>query len=812
MNSETTQMKMGKDKKAVGILGLVFFLLLGVVIPVLTLGVELFTHMCAGILFDPIPSVLHVLLIAVVPVANLALILALRTGRGDRWQLLGWLNALALGIGGYYALLFLPFTPFALLGLLFFGFGALPLSPLTSFITAILLRVRARKALSDGSGRRLAGLWGGVAIALLAMAALEAPKAITQVGLQMAVADDAVIQARGLQMLRTGGSREAILESCYLGGRPMGGDLIRFLFNEFGVRVTQEQAREIYYRVTGTPFNMVKPPQSPLGRRGGWDWMDFDPNVGGDAVQGRIRGLSLFESRQDSVVSPDSGVAYTEWTMVFKNTSPRQQEARAVVMLPPGGVVSRLTLWIDGEEREAAFGGRSQVKQAYQQVVQRRRDPVLVTTAGPDRVLVQCFPVPPENGTMKIRIGVTAPVDLDALDQGVLRLPYFTEHNFGLPETLTHGLWVESPEKVSAVGAATNLVEEPAGNGGHALRGTMPGPLLEQATAIRVMRGGAVTAVVAEDKHGATKGAVQQIIQEASVAVPKRVALVIDGSQRMKAYREGLAKVVAAIPDGMEFGVVLAGDRVQELCGMQAATERSRGEAAEAIRKVRFAGGCDNVKALERAWDLAGGVQDGAILWLHATQPVVFGGVESLRQRWDRRPGNLVLLSLQFATGPDVIISALADLSAVRQVGRTGDPVVDAGRCLDVWAGRARQYVYDRSRVEGVVSESAKAGSSHCVRLWARDEVLKLAASRNSADKEGAVLLANRYQVVTPVSGAVVLETKEQFKAAGLEPVAADSVPTVPEPGTWMLMVVGGVVILVMMARRRRPGLNRRHQ
>ena len=29
MNSETTQMKMGKDKKAVGILGLVFFLLLG---------------------------------------------------------------------------------------------------------------------------------------------------------------------------------------------------------------------------------------------------------------------------------------------------------------------------------------------------------------------------------------------------------------------------------------------------------------------------------------------------------------------------------------------------------------------------------------------------------------------------------------------------------------------------------------------------------------------------------------------------------------------------------------------------------------
>jgi len=42
----------------------------------------------------------------------------------------------------------------------------------------------------------------------------------------------------------------------------------------------------------------------------------------------------------------------------------------------------RLTLWIDGEEREAAFGGRSQVREAYQKVVPAPRDPVLVTTSG----------------------------------------------------------------------------------------------------------------------------------------------------------------------------------------------------------------------------------------------------------------------------------------------------------------------------------------------------------------------------------------------------------------------------------------------
>lgn len=798
MNTEVVDVK---PKKVIGTVGLVFFLLLGVVMPVLTLGVELVTHMCADILFNPIPTVFHMLLIAVVPVANLALILALRAGRGDRWNLLGRLNGLALGIGGYYALLFLPFTPFAVLGLLFFGMGALPLSPLASFVTAIVLRRRARKALANESGQRLVGLWGGVVLALLAMAALEAPKAITQVGLQMAVSDDPAIQARGLTMLRTGGSREAILESCYSRG-PAIGDLIRFAFNEFGSRVTENEAREIYYRVTGTPFNMVKPPKSLFGRRSSWEWMDFDPNVGGDAVQGRIRGLSLLDSRQDSVVSPDSSVAYTEWTLVFKNTSPRQQEARAVVMLPPGSVVSRLTLWIDGEEREAAFGGRGQVKEAYRQVVQRRRDPVLVTTAGPDRVLVQCFPVPPDGGTMKIRLGVTAPVDLNAPDQGVMRLPYFTEHNFSLPETLTHGVWVESPDKVTAMVASTNLVEEQTGTGGRALRGVMTAGTLEQATAIRVARNASIGEVVAPDTRGGANGAIQQVIREAPVAVPKRVALVIDGSQRMKAYGKALADLVESIPDGMEFGVVLAGDRVIELCAPQAASEASRGQAASAIRKIRFAGGCDNVKGLEKAWDMAGSVPGGVILWLHATQPVTFGGVESLRQRWERRPDNPVLLSLQFGTGPDVIVSTLADLASVRQIGRTGDPAADAANCLALWAGRARLYVYDRRRLEGVV-ESAKAGSSHVVRLWARDEVLRLAASRNEADKDKAVGMANRYQLVTPVSGAVVLETKEQFKAAGLEPVSASSVPTVPEPETWMLMAVGLAVVLVVVLRRR---------
>ena len=128
-----------------------------------------------------------------------------------------------------------------------------------------------------------------------------------------------------------------------------------------------------------------------------------------------------------------------EWTLIFRNDSNAQREARAEVQLPPGGVVSRLTLWVNGEEREAAFAGRGRVREAYQKVaIQQRRDPVLVTTAGRDHVLVQCFPVPPNQGEMKIRLGITLPLVLEDETNAKLLMPHFVSKNFSIPDDVKH--------------------------------------------------------------------------------------------------------------------------------------------------------------------------------------------------------------------------------------------------------------------------------------------------------------------------------------------------------------------------------------
>lgn len=87
----------------------------------------------------------------------------------------------------------------------------------------------------------------------------------------------------------------------------------------------------------------------------------------------------------------------------------------------------------------------------------------------------------------------------------------------------------------------------------------------------------------------------------------------------------------------------------------------------------------------------------------------------------------------------------------------------------------------------------------HLARLWAAEEVARLCAARHVAE---AGQLAARYQLVTPVSGAVVLETQAQYKQAGLQPAGPESVPSVPEPSAGAL----GFLALALLFLRRGLG------
>jgi len=74
------------------------------------------------------------------------------------------------------------------------------------------------------------------------------------------------------------------------------------------------------------------------------------------------------------------------------------------------------------------------------------------------------------------------------------------------------------------------------------------------------------------------------------------------------------------------------------------------------------------------------------------------------------------------------------------------------------------------------------------------------------------VELAASYQLITPVSGAVVLETAEQYEQNDLKPVDSkmtSKLPdggSIPEPRTVLLLVVGGAIALWQLWSWRRRG------
>lgn len=123
--------------------------------------------------------------------------------------------------------------------------------------------------------------------------------------------------------------------------------------------------------------------------------------------------VNVEKSTITGIVDSASMSAALYWTFVLKNNADRDKEASVIIDLPRNSVVNRATLWINGVAQEAAFASNEQVSDAYDLVVVRHRDPLLVTQVGPDQIKILAAPVTAGGGTMKIRLGIAAPIQHD---------------------------------------------------------------------------------------------------------------------------------------------------------------------------------------------------------------------------------------------------------------------------------------------------------------------------------------------------------------------------------------------------------------
>jgi hypothetical protein len=761
-------------------------LLLGVLFPAFVIMLEWFSGMCADAFFDPLPTLGHLVLVSAVPVINLLLLRALEEEAAPgRWLVVAGGGALA--VSATYAFIFLPMLPIALVGIIIFGIGLLPFAPVLAGV--ISFRWLAELAARDRRvGRRAAA---GVVAGLVLLVIVDLPATATWLALDT-YRGDAADQRRAVTMMRTVGDREALLRMSY-------GDNVRAtglvsvivaiwsngLFTRGGA--DSATARELYYRVTGTAFNAVERLTERHDRVRFFAW---DADQGGEAVGGRVSGLTLDTSRIDGSVADKDSLAYVEWTMTVANRGNAAGEARFTLALPEGAVASRATLWINGEPREASIAGRGEAKAAYQSVVRISRDPLLVTTAGAQRLLVQAFPVP-VGDSIKLRIGYTAPFAIASDGARSLAMPAIVERNFDVPAELRHSIWFEGDGPIASGDTALR-------GSGMRLQGRMsdtdlvahrPRIQLSRLTDPSVRVGGV---------PGADKTPPLTVVQTVAHAVPARASalmIVLDGSAGDKTAGEALAKALDAIPQGVPTGLSIASENPVTIDPAPWSAQQ-RARIANAISRTGFVGGQDNGTALADA--LTAVPDNAAILWVHGPQPVaVAGSRERVEQMLDRSTALPSLVRYQAEPGRAFTIEGSPWFDRARFVSPSGDPVADLSSTLAEMAGATPSWVVKREEAPG----ATVTGSANIVRLWAADRIAANAGVTGKA-RDADIALAHRLNLVTPLSGAVVLETDQDYKDKGLPVPSADDVPTVPEPGEWALIAIVALAGL-WLARRR---------
>ena len=400
---------------------------------------------------------------------------------------------------------------------------------------------------------------------------------------------------------------------------------------------------------------------------------------------------------------------------------------------------------------------------------------------------------------MKIRVGITVPLLLEDVHNARFLLPHFVTTNFKIPADALHSTWIES--KTPMTSSNRTLLTHQFGDS-FSVSGVLPHLELSQPeTSIKLTR----TDVSSWSKNpfDVNNFIFQQPVVSRVPSYLHRIVLVVDTSDGMEHAARDLQTALRSIPSHIEVKLILANaDEMNQI------TASGIEEISLKLDSATFTGGADNIPALLKAWDLAAEkTGQNVIVWVHGPQLMQLEPVEHLRQRWERRPYGPVLYSVRTSTGSDEVEKRLDGLNEVKTVARMDHLHKDLESLFKRLTGQTETL--ELVRISKKIEENAYPGwadetSDHLARLWANDEVARILSARDEKLNEEAITLASRYQLVTPVTGAVVLETAQQYSASGLTPVDQGTVPTIPEPEIVVLLIVVALFLAWLAHRKYR--------
>ncbi|MBX3074391.1 hypothetical protein KF913_10715 [Candidatus Obscuribacterales bacterium] len=586
----------------------------------------------------------------------------------------------------------------------------------------------------------------GAALSLLALVGSEARSACIRIAEKLVVAGTSEQQQNGLNFLRQIDCERDIKLDCSTARA--------FDLSGMFLRLDNEQNKKLYFLSTGQPYRfdlLDKAEFSALP----------DEMLGRNVIGDKVANLSMHRSLISGMLHPESLTSTIDWTFVFKNDGAEAREARAEIGLPKDAVISEMVLWINGVPKRATIASAERAKDAYQWVVGGRRDPALVTDLGKGRVLVQCYPVAP-HAEVRIKISMKSSMKLDKAGEAVASLPTLLKSNFEVEGD--HRVHLRSDRKLML--DLDNVRHVVANNGLHQVSGTLASAKRSRDSIdVRVHRDAKITPVAIKDPLDSRGYIVQQYVPTTSNK-PDHLVVVVDGSSAIAAHKDEIVRQLSKIPHTIPTSLIVASEQYKD--GMQF---HEIDDAIKAMKQVNFKGGQENLGAVIKGAELAGETEGGAVLWIHGPQPALDKELYIIAP-YLVKPKFYELSIEDSVTDVNEFFKNHQEIGPFTAVARNSSFEKDLGRFLRKWQADGVDYTlrYARTFDKPAALESSIYVQDEISRLYVAQRVRELV---NKGNRWDAANLAVSYQVVTPVTSAVVLENSSDYARFGLHEAAA---------------------------------------
>ena len=567
-----------------------------------------------------------------------------------------------------------------------------------------------------------------------------------------AAIEDGSMIPQGLLLLRAVGDQGTMLRACY--GMSVRDSMS--LFDPVGSsRSAGAVARETYYRVTGKPFNSLP---RPAGADSDFyydddyytyiDWY-HDRDFAGETVGGVVKGLSLNQSNINGWVDSDESVAHLYWEMNFHNNAGFRKELRAQILLPPHAVVTGCELWVNNVRQKAVVGTRESTRQAYTVAAARGERPLMVSTAGADRVLLQS-----STGywgkDAKLVVEIAAPLTIISKTESALPLPMFAERNFDV--TAAHNILLSSNEPladksplISCSGSLPRLN----------IRGDLSNQQLGTGAGVLMFKRKAGIGPITFPDPLAPGKTLVQIHETNRAPADLPTVIAIDGSSTMGSSIDTICDALASAKF-KNATIVWAADEPVVLVSNVDTGSSSWKSAINRLRDASCLGGQNNGHAIDVALENVHGAAQSRIIWLHGPQPVQFSKHQVSNAM---NHANCKLFEYQVVIGPNEVVKSLDQCNKLLRVPRLHNLREDLNDLFAQLSGNKESFEnvtasLPAGRAVGLTAQHA----TELQQIFVSD--LVVAHEDNHADRLQYGTLAEQFNLVTPLTSALVLDSK----------------------------------------------------